>query len=122
MLSAESQNNRDLIIEYYEGASGSFTLYEDDGISYGYEQSKYNRTDIEIRRTDNDRININLTQSNADYCGFDGKRSFCFVIKGDGTEKTVFFNGTRLGCALENESGAVNVSFEKRLINREAVS
>ena len=122
VLSAESQNNRDLIIEYYEGASGSFTLYEDDGISYGYEQSKYNRTDIEIRRTDNDRININLTQSNADYCGFDGKRSFCFVIKGDGTEKTVFFNGTRLGCALENESGAVNVSFEKRLINREAVS
>lgn len=122
VLSAEAENSRELIIEYYEGAPGGFTLYEDDGISYGYEQNAYNRIDIAVTCPERGLIQISMEQSNPDFCGFDGKRSFCFVIKGDGTEKTVFFNGTRLGCALENESGAVNVSFEKRLINREAVS
>ncbi len=114
VLSSESQNNRDLIIEYYEGASGSFTLYEDDGISYGYEQNNFNKTEIEITSTGNDIISINLIQSNSDYCGFDGERTLQFVIKGDGAEKTVIFNGTRLDRVLEDKSAEVNVSFEKR--------
>ena len=103
-----------MIIEYYEGASGSFTLYEDDGISYGYEQNNFNKTEIEITSTGNDIISINLIQSNSDYCGFDGERTLQFVIKGDGAEKTVIFNGTRLDRVLEDKSAEVNVSFEKR--------
>ena len=105
-----------------EGAPGGFTLYEDDGISYGYEQNAYNRIDIAVTCPERGLIQISMEQSNPDFCGFDGKRKFRFVIRGDGAEKTVFLNGTQLNGALENESAEVSVSFEKRRIVREAVS
>lgn len=114
VLSAESENSRELIIEYYEGAPGSFALYEDDGVSYGYEQDRYAKTEMSITCSDKDRVDIRLTQCHSDCCGFEGKRKYRFVIKGDGAEKPVFFNGTRLSGTLENESDAVYVSFEKR--------
>ena len=121
VLSAQSENSRELIIEYYEGSAGRFTLYEDDGISYGYEQNQYAKTDIVITVTENDQIHIDFTQHNAEYCGFDGARMICFVIKGDGKEKTVFFNGTQLSDMPEYERGTVKVTFLKRGINQEAV-
>lgn len=121
VLSAQSENSRELIIEYYEGAAGRFTLYEDDGISYGYEQDQYAKTDIVITDTENEQIYIDFTQNNAEYCGFDGARTICFAIKGDGKEKTVFFNGTQLNNTPEYQRGTVKVTFLERGINQEAV-
>lgn len=114
VLSAASENSRELIIEYYEGAPGRFTLFEDDGVSYGYEQDRYARTDMMITCAENGQVDIRMTPCHSDYCGFDGKRKYRFVIKGDGTERPVVFNGTQLVGVLEDESAAVTVDFEKR--------
>ena len=35
------REQKDLIVSVYAGADGSFTLYEDNGVTYDYEKGNY---------------------------------------------------------------------------------
>lgn len=80
-----------LEIRLYPGADGSFTLYEDEGDNYNYEQGAYS----EILFTWNDasrRLTIGARKGN--FPGMLAQRNFTVVLP-DGMQKTVNYNGKK---------------------------
>lgn len=71
-----------LQVRIYPGADGSFTLYEDEGDSYRYEQGK--RSTIELTWNDAAR-QLTIGQRNGSYDGMVQHRVFDVVIVGEGT-------------------------------------
>lgn len=61
----------------YAGADGEFTLYEDDGVTYGYEQGQFSR--IPLRWNDATRT-LSIGQRIGTYPGMLAERSFQLVI------------------------------------------
>ncbi len=57
----------------YAGKNGDFTLYEDDGVSYGYEKGEYTQIRISYDE-ENNRVTVGDRQGS--YPGMIGKRSF----------------------------------------------
>lgn len=86
----------DLEIRVYPGADGSFTLYEDEGDNYNYEQGAY----TEILFTWNDasrRLTIGARKGSFE--GMLTARKFTLVLP-DGTKKAVSYNGKKTSVKL----------------------
>ncbi|HVT13710.1 MAG TPA: TIM-barrel domain-containing protein [Fimbriimonadaceae bacterium] len=64
-------------LRVYPGADGSFTLYEDDGLDYGYEKGRY--ATIAIRWNDRTRT-ISFGTRHGSFPGLLGKRRFRIVL------------------------------------------
>jgi alpha-D-xyloside xylohydrolase len=80
-------DNIDLII--YPGANATFTLYEDEGDNYNYEQGSYTT----IPLTWNDRSHtLTIGQRTGSFPGMPTTRTFHVRIIG-GPEKTVTYTG-----------------------------
>ncbi|MCQ2394223.1 MAG: DUF5110 domain-containing protein [Kiritimatiellae bacterium] len=81
----------DLEITVYPGANGSFTLYEDEGDGYGYEQGRY--TEI-VFRWDEGTKQLTIDNRKGAYPGMLEKRRFRITLFGSGTpEKSVAYDG-----------------------------
>lgn len=81
-----------LTIAVYPGADASFTLYEDEGDNYNYENGAY----TEIPMTWNDRSRtLTIGARAGSYPGMLSNRSFTITLP-DGTTKTVKYNGRRV--------------------------
>lgn len=80
-----------LEIRLYPGADGSFTLYEDEGDNYNYEQGAYS----EILFTWNDASRcLTIGARKGNFPGMLAQRNFTVVLP-DGTQKTVSYNGKK---------------------------
>lgn len=81
-----------LEIVVYPGANGEFTLYEDEGDNYNYEQGKYST----IQLSWNDKAKtLTIGKRQGAFDGMLQNRTFRVKIVG-GTEKTVQYNGKAL--------------------------
>ncbi len=75
-VQSTAEPQRDLTIYVYEGSEASFDLYEDDGISYGYEDEAYSRIRItwnQLERT------LTVGRREGSYPGYASERTFSVV-------------------------------------------
>ena len=86
----------DLEIIVYPGADGSFTLYEDEGDNYNYEQGQY--TEIPMTWKDKSRT-LTIDRRKGSYPGMITSRQFR-VHTPDGQTKTVRYTGGRVSVKL----------------------
>ena len=85
-----------LELRVYPGADATFTLYEDEGDNYNYEQGLY--TTIEMRWNDRTRM-LTIGERQGQYPGMLNARKFTLVLP-DGTTKTVDYSGQLLTIKL----------------------
>jgi len=85
-----------LELRVYPGADATFTLYEDEGDNYNYEQGLY--TTIEMRWNDRTRM-LTIGERQGQYPGMLNARKFTLVLP-DGTAKTVDYSGQLLNIKL----------------------
>ena len=78
-----------LELRVYPGADGAFTLYEDEGDNYNYEQGRY--TTITMQWNDKAR-KLTIGQRQGNYEGMLKQRRFTVVLP-DGTTKVTDYNG-----------------------------
>ncbi len=65
-----------LVVYVYQGANGEFTLYEDDGVSYGYEQGQYTLIPMTY---DDDRQTLTIGKREGSFAGMLERRTFTIV-------------------------------------------
>jgi len=78
-----------LEIRVYPGADGTFTLYEDEGDSYRYEQGIYSTITF---RWDNKAGTLTIADRQGNYPGMLQQRQFSITLP-DGRQKTVNYDG-----------------------------
>ena len=78
-----------LTIRIYPGADGTFTLYEDEGDGYGYEQGRF--SEILFSWSDADHT-LRIAPRSGSYPGMLLSRQFTFILP-DGTTKTIQYDG-----------------------------
>lgn len=81
-----------LELRIYPGADGDFTLYEDEGDSYRYEQGLYSTISF---HWDNSRRLLTIGARQGNYPGMLEKRMFTIVFP-DGITKAVEYDGHKL--------------------------
>jgi len=79
----------ELELRVYPGADATFTLYEDEGDNYNYEQGQY--TTVEMQWNDRSRT-LTIGRRQGSYEGMLTARSFNVVLP-DGTSKRVSYDG-----------------------------
>ena len=85
-----------LELRVYPGADGSFTLYEDEGDSYNYEQGAY--TTITFQWNDRAR-QLTIGDRQGGYEGMIQNRQFTLVLP-DGTSRQVDYQGNKITIEL----------------------
>ena len=85
-----------LEIRIYPGADGEFSLYEDEGDGYNYEQGYY--SNIIFTWTDRTRT-LHISARQGDYKGMLLDRKFTLVLP-DGTTRTIDYNGNQIELKL----------------------
>ena len=90
----KSWNN--LEIRIYPGADGEFSLYEDEGDGYNYEQGYY--SNIIFTWTDRTRT-LHISARQGGYKGMLLDRKFTLVLP-DGTTRTIDYNGNQIELKL----------------------
>ena len=84
----------ELELRLYPGADGTFTLYEDEGDNYNYEQEQY--TTITFLWNDRTR-QLTIGDRKGSYPGMLLSRTFKITLP-DGTQKTVDYDGKAISC------------------------
>ena len=79
-----------LELRLYPGADGSFTLYEDEGDNYNYEQGVYST--ITFQWNDRSRT-LTIGSRQGEYPGMLTSRQFTIVLP-DGTTRAVAYDGS----------------------------
>jgi len=90
-----------LTIDVYSGSGGRFILYEDDGVSFGYENGKY--TTIPIYYTENESGNtLSIGKRSGEYSGMTGRRDIKVRMHfPDGVkERTLVYTGDRIDVTI----------------------
>ena len=87
----------DLEIVVYPGADGQFTLYEDEGDNYNYEQGAYST--IDFRWNDRARQLV-IGQRKGSFNGMLTSRIFRLRLAGSDEVKVVNYNGRQIKCRL----------------------
>ena len=85
-----------LEIRLYPGADGEFSLYEDEGDNYNYEQGYY--SNIIFTWTDRART-LHISARQGGYKGMILERKFTLVLP-DGTSRTIDYNGNQVTVKL----------------------
>ena len=86
----------DLEMRLYPGADGEFSLYEDEGDNYNYEQGYY--SNIIFTWTDRTRT-LHISARQGGYKGMLLQRQFRIVLP-DGTTRTIPYNGNQVTVKL----------------------
>ena len=87
-----------LELRLYPGADGTFTLYEDEGDTYRYEQGVY--TTIRFDWNDKART-LTIAERQGSYPGMLSSRQFTVILP-DGTTKTISYHGHPITLTLKN--------------------
>ena len=90
----------ELIIRIYPGESGCFTLYEDDGISRGYENGEYLKTNLSYTN-ENGVITVKIEPFGNGYTGMPAMRSYRIELMNTEKPLTVL-NGIQFGVEFKN--------------------
>ena len=69
-----------LLLLVYAGADAHFTLYEDDGLTYGYERGEYSTIDLDW---DNAARTLSIGERKGTYPGMLQKRQFRLIFVDD---------------------------------------
>ena len=96
---APSTNQRDwssLTLRVFPGADAQFTLYEDEGDNYNYQQGAY--TEIPLQWNNRTRT-LTIGQRRGQFDGMIAQRTFTVVLP-DGTNRTVTYNGKKITVRL----------------------
>lgn len=84
----------DLEVVVYPGADGAFTLYEDEGDGYGYEQGRHAET---VFRWNDASRELTVEDRRGSYPGMLAKRRFRVRVQGDGAaERPVAYEGRKI--------------------------
>jgi alpha-D-xyloside xylohydrolase len=83
----------DLEIRVYPGADGDFSLYEDEGTNYNYENGQ--RSTIHFHWNDK-RRELSIGQRNGQFSGMLQSRQFKIVALDSGSEHQVTYRGTKM--------------------------
>lgn len=86
---ADMKNWSSLEIRVYPGANASFTLYEDEGDNYNYENGAYST--IDLRWNDRSRT-LTIGKRQGSFDGMLDERTFTITLP-DGTNKTIAYKG-----------------------------
>lgn len=89
MQTTASYSAEKTVLNIYPGADGSFTLYEDEGVNYNYEQGKYST--IDLKWNDATRT-LTIGERSGSYEGMPEKRTFIVRVVGS-KDKLVKYNG-----------------------------
>jgi len=81
----------DLLV--YPGSDGSFRLYEDDGLTYGYERGEFST--IEFRWDDAART-LTIGSRSGSYPGMLSERTFRVTLVGADSASEAAYNGSEL--------------------------
>jgi alpha-D-xyloside xylohydrolase len=92
----------------YAGAGGAFTLYEDDGLTYGYEKGAFARIPL---RWDDASKTLTVGRREGSFPGMLARRTFEIVLVSKGrpagfsftprTDRTVSYTGEAVSVRLE---------------------
>lgn len=87
----------ELTIMVYAGASGHFTLYEDEGDNYNYENGAFSTIDFNLKGS-----TLTIGERKGSFDGMIDERDFRIVYVSDGrsVEKAVHYDGTALKIRL----------------------
>ncbi|MCR5395311.1 MAG: glycoside hydrolase family 31 protein [Bacteroidales bacterium] len=85
-----------LTLRIYPGADGTFTLYEDEGDGYGYEQGQYSEIPFSW---DNNSRTLNIGQRSGSFPGIILSRQF-FITLPDGSSRTIRYEGKEISVHL----------------------
>jgi len=82
-----------LEIRVYSGADGSFTLYEDEGDGYNYENGVFSTIDF---KWNNRSRTLTIGARQGQYPGMLEERDFTIIVVGDASQRTrtIHYNGT----------------------------
>lgn len=84
-----------ICFEIFPGDQGQFTLYEDDGISAGYENSESASTKVSFRRTASGYA-VTIDSSRGSFEGMHEQRTWQVRMRDTAPPSTVSLNGTEL--------------------------
>ena len=87
----------DLEIIVYPGRDGTFTLYEDEGDSYRYEQGQYST--IPMKWNDKKR-ELTLSRRQGQFSGMLASRTFRLRLAGSNATKTITYDGKEVKAKL----------------------
>ena len=91
----------ELIVRIYPGENGSFTLYEDDGISEEYQNGAYLKTNLAYEEQ-NGVIRIRIEPSGKGYAGMPKARSYRIELPLTSRTLSVSEDGEKAEISLEN--------------------
>ena len=86
---SDEKPDADITIMVYPGADASFTLYEDDGLTYGYEKGQYST--IGLQWNDADRC-LTIGKRQGGYPGMPAQRRFIVKVL-DGEQVPTSYDG-----------------------------
>ena len=114
-----------LIVNVYAGDDGRFTLYEDEGVGFGYEQGKFARTELRWSEGD-DVAALAIGAARGGYPGEPARRRFSVRILGIDRPATVTLAvgpGRRVLGDVSYDAGARQLTIETpRLSTRRAAT
>lgn len=99
----------ELIVRIYPGENGSFTLYEDDGISKEYENGEYLKTKLSYAE-ENGTIRIAIEPSGKGYEGMPKERSYRMEMPLTEKKLSVIDGCTNAEIFFENNINIVQIS------------
>ena len=91
MQYAEEKKWDDLEIVVYPGEDGTFTLYEDEGDNYNYEQGVYSTIDF---RWNNRRKELTIANREGKFPGMLTNRTFRVRLADSRSTKTIAYDGS----------------------------
>lgn len=94
----------DLLIAIYEGADGSFTLYEDDGLTYGYERGECSKITF---FWDDKAKKLTIGKRDGCFPGMLESRRFRIVVCSEG--ETFAWNPDAEGKAVEYNGNSIEI-------------
>lgn len=86
----------DLTIHVFPGADGEFTIYDDEGINYNYEQGQYSQIPLQWNQR---KRQLTIGQRRGSFPGMTPNRHFTIILP-DGTKQEVNYNGKALKVKL----------------------
>ena len=103
---ARRQASTETTVYVYTGRDGAFSIYEDDGVSYGYESRQFSR--IPIVWTESSR-SLDIGKRAGSFPGMSAARTFNVVLISPGTP--VGYASNVAGKRVDYEGKAVRVNF-----------
>lgn len=116
----EAQDLSKVTLNVYPDASSTYTLYEDDGISYDYENGKIATTEFECVKSDS-RIQLTINPTSGTYDGMPTLRSYTIKMAVDKKPTQVLLNGNPIIGWNYDEFGIATINLASEIITHKQI-